>query len=527
MKIKLIKYLVFVLILNLIIPNFIVSANTDVNINYLSNPGYFRNYYNGTDKQAWTDGDFTTGFPTGFTKTTEALSFKFPVCTVTHIRFWSLSFNTSRAKIQFYNNGVLVRDLPHDGNGTQDNFQPGLNYLAVNVNNGVVNGALCDEIRVTNINVVYEFDFLYSVDYPVLQYFMPSDGSTNISIYETISAIFNLPVSSLTYEFKDETGKVISTTTQGYNTTTIRVNPLQLLNYDTSYTLSISDVKGENGILNSKIYTTTFRTQQDNTPVRLINVIPPDGSKDISPDIGQCILEFDKPNINLDTVNSDNIYITDSSENLIESNISYHVDGSRFVTVLSVPKLNYETDYYINVKGISDTLGNPLETTYSMRFKTTNDPTVFKLVSYRPVNNSVVSLNRKIEVVFSQPISIDDLHYTLKDNDGNIIGNVPNIMGSALHITATLEYGKTYYFEIQSIKSTTGQVLESPLSITFRTMNNTNNNFLNTLIGSMMDLFETVKHYGMIIVISAVSVGVIFVVALWLWKKLRKWLVKS
>jgi len=162
-----------------------------------------------------------------------------------------------------------------------------------------------------------------------------------------------------------------------------------------------------------------------------------------------------------------------------------------------------------------------------MRFKTTNDPTVFKLVSYRPVNNSVVSLNRKIEVVFSQPISIDDLHYTLKDNDGNIIGNVPNIMGSALHITATLEYGKTYYFEIQSIKSTTGQVLESPLSITFRTMNNTNNNFLNTLIGSMMDLFETVKHYGMIIVISAVSVGVIFVVALWLWKKLRKWLVKS
>lgn len=53
------------------------------------------------------------------------------------------------------------------------------------------------------------------------------------------------------------------------------------------------------------------------------------------------------------------------------------------------------------------------------------------------------------------------------------------------------------------------------------------NEDLKETVTKMYDVFEVAKRAGLLIVIAAVLLGVIFVVAYWLWKMLRKWFAKS
>jgi len=50
---------------------------------------------------------------------------------------------------------------------------------------------------------------------------------------------------------------------------------------------------------------------------------------------------------------------------------------------------------------------------------------------------------------------------------------------------------------------------------------------LSTLCTSMLDVFDNAKAGGLIIVGGAIGIGVIFITAVWLWGKLRKWLART
>lgn len=518
------KILCFIITINILAIPFSVFADNYTTYSIFSKPGALRNYFEGTQYEAITNGDVNDEYvvPSNGSATPPSIYFDEPVKMVASFLLRPSTFNNNA--VGFYLNGVLQGYNFGSINTSENNINANNRYFILN------EPVFIDEIRfrtTSSVYRIYEFDIIIETVYPQLVYFMPSNGSTGVSVYDNVTAVFDRQVKTLTPVLKDDENNIVPVTVTGLNTTTVRINPSGLLNYNKTYTLTLDNVTSLDNYIAPSTYTMSFTTMSDTEPIKLINVIPPHNSTNINPDITSCILEFNKPNINLDTVNSNNVYLTDSNDNIIPSTINHFIDDSKFIIDLAIPLLNYETDYYINVKDIIDTNNNPLETTYKIRFKTADDPNVFKILSYRPVNNSVVSLNRKIEIVFSHPLQLDGLSYVFKEKGGENVSSVPQIIGSALYITSTLEYGKEYVFELETIQNTEGQILNNPITINFRTMNSTNNNFLNSLLGLMMDLFENVKHYGMIIVICAVILGVIFVVAWWLWKKLKKWLIKS
>lgn len=50
---------------------------------------------------------------------------------------------------------------------------------------------------------------------------------------------------------------------------------------------------------------------------------------------------------------------------------------------------------------------------------------------------------------------------------------------------------------------------------------------LQTLVDNMLNVFDNAKAGGLVIVGGAIAIGIIFVTAVWLWGKLRKWLAKT
>jgi len=50
---------------------------------------------------------------------------------------------------------------------------------------------------------------------------------------------------------------------------------------------------------------------------------------------------------------------------------------------------------------------------------------------------------------------------------------------------------------------------------------------LSTIVTNMLSVFEAGKEGGLLIVGGAIALGVIFVVARWLWARLRQWFAKA
>ncbi len=49
---------------------------------------------------------------------------------------------------------------------------------------------------------------------------------------------------------------------------------------------------------------------------------------------------------------------------------------------------------------------------------------------------------------------------------------------------------------------------------------------MSTIMDALLGIFTTAKDNGVIITIAAITAGIIFVVAAWLWGKAKQWLKK-
>jgi hypothetical protein len=50
---------------------------------------------------------------------------------------------------------------------------------------------------------------------------------------------------------------------------------------------------------------------------------------------------------------------------------------------------------------------------------------------------------------------------------------------------------------------------------------------LSTLVTQMNSVFSNAKDAGLVVVGSAIAIGIIFVAARWAWARLRQWLAKA
>lgn len=134
-------------------------------------------------------------------------------------------------------------------------------------------------------------------------------------------------------------------------------------------------------------------------------------------------------------------------------------------------------------------------------------------------------LKNSISLEFSSPVK--DLSVHLLDEAGQEVATQVAISGSSatVHITdAAFQSGQPYTFKLLGATAEDGGKLENPISHSFKEMISSGNQGFDMVFMGILSMFSESKTQGLIIVILAVFVGLIFVLGRWLWAMSKFWL---
>ncbi len=209
----------------------------------------------------------------------------------------------------------------------------------------------------------------------------PVDGADDVSVNTAITATFSEPmdastIDETTFVVNDGASDIAGTVT--YDDVTATLTPDEELNYDTTYTATVTtgarDLAG-NPLQNS--YEWSFTTKNEEEPPAVLSTNPADGADDIL--VETVITATFSEAMDADTINTDTFLVSDGVAN-IPGTVSYEAGTATFTPTAS---LHHSVTYTATITtGAQDPAGNPMETDYQWSF--TTEP-VFT-VDYFPLN---------------------------------------------------------------------------------------------------------------------------------------------
>lgn len=84
-----------------------------------------------------------------------------------------------------------------------------------------------------------------------------------------------------------------------------------------------------------------------------------------------------------------------------------------------------------------------------------------------------------------------------------------------------------YTLIIESLNAQDGSNLDKPLVFDFKTVKTTGNVGIDIIVSEFLNVFTVAQNRGILIVVLAIGIGVIFIISKWLWNKTKFWLKKS
>lgn len=358
---------------------------------------------------------------------------------------------------------------------------------------------------------IYDFDINSISDFYITS-ISPSSGRIDVPLDTTIKAYFNKTVDSIgNLKLYDSNNNLISGTCIKTNNI-VEFVPSANFNFDTSYTYEISGFKDNLGNENPFI-SSTFTTIKDNTPIYVKDIKPPPDSVNVPVDT-KVIIEFNKTNIDPSSISNVKIIGVNTTSEL----------NNGIITLTITEPLAFETEYTINISGVKDTNGNGMASPISVKFSTIKDTTGLILKGYKPPSG-IYPLDTVFDFYFNKNVDSSTLKYTLVDSDGNTVATNINTVGSKITFSPLLLSGKKYTFTFLEIKDFNGNLYDTPVTINFETMVSSGVKDFDDITSTNLKLFSTAKDGGMNILMLAISCGLIFIGAKWLWRKLNMWLI--
>jgi len=222
----------------------------------------------------------------------------------------------------------------------------------------------------------------------------------------------------------------------------------------------------------------TWECAEPDTTAPLISEISPsDKASGVAVDSVMRV-SFNEP-MDKDTLNTSNIFVTDSSDNSIEGSLSVKANTVSFTPNMA---LNYESEYRFSVTtGVSDLAGNNLQESVSLSFTTASKPDASDklaptITEITPVDGAIdVSVETEVSVSFSEEMNTSSLTQALSLVDVNDVVVSASISVSGSKITLRpkepLQAGSSYKARVSTqAQDLAGNLLENEKSWSFITL---------------------------------------------------------
>lgn len=342
----------------------------------------------------------------------------------------------------------------------------------------------------------YSWSFITMSDVtpPQVVQVSPVSGATGVALSLSAIAAFSellqgVSVSGSTVEIRDAGGTLVAAGIT-YNTATnqIVVTPIDSLNYQTTYTITIkggaAGVKDEAGNALATDYSWSFTTVADLIAPSITSVLPVNGASAVllnAAPFAQVSEAMDPASVNNSTVE-----LRDAANVLVTAVISYDAVNKRIV-ITPAAALSYSTAYTVLIKsgagGVKDLAGNGIASDYSWSFTTMAEPDVTA-----PVVNTVTPVNGATEIlrnifpaiVFSEPVDEASLQnavsFTAPGNTAVPFTFTYNNATRTVTLTPSslLQYNTVYSIVVKSgttgVKDLAGNALASDYSWSFTTL---------------------------------------------------------
>ena len=221
---------------------------------------------------------------------------------------------------------------------------------------------------------------------------------------------------------------------------------------------------------------TAYINQNIELPLSIVSTNPNNGATNV-PGNSVVTITFNGP---IEAGNAYNSIVMMNTNENSQKPITTNISGN---TLTITPTYNWldKATYTLTIpiNSIANLAGNGLTTTYTTSF--TSNTTVPTVTSIDPANNTIVALNKVINVTFSEPIQTGSTYNNinvLNANNNQQQSITTNISGNTLTITPTTPWlaGTTYTITIpaNSITDLSGNNLQTGYTSSFTGTNGTN-----------------------------------------------------
>ena len=387
--------------------------------------------------------------------------------------------------MNYYNIINNINTLKNDLETTKVNINS-INKHLINMNEIITNNYIINNFSNANINdgAMLNFKTLDGIA-PILLYTIPSNDEEKVSINTNIILVFNENVQSglgnvvitdMNYHNVIDTISITSTNVT-FNNNIVTINPTIDLDYDTQYTIDISDIAiqdltGNTCMINESII--DFNTSSSDDLV-IISTTPITNLTDILVN-SNIVLTFNNPVFS----SIGNVLLKNISGIIIPNVITYN---NSTITIQPTSDLDGLTEYYLEIqdnaiKDINNIHYSGTSDINSISFITidTNKP---QLMSSIPVNNDInVNRDNSIILTFDKQIikGYETEPILLKNSTNVIVETIITFYGENIVIkpTSPLAIKETYTVNIvsNSVKNINNGLLNDEIIITFTTLDN-------------------------------------------------------
>ncbi|PLX17106.1 MAG: hypothetical protein C0601_08250 [Candidatus Muiribacterium halophilum] len=251
----------------------------------------------------------------------------------------------------------------------------------------------------------------------------PADKSHSVALNSDITVTFNesinpVTINTLNVKLFNETDNYEEDIEIKYSPVANKliIIPEKGLRYDKKYHVQISraikDMSDNNMLYDFKYYF-SMESEGDvtNPSIKYTNPAPKEKGVDIGIKLKARFTESLDPT----SINDENfrLYeITQGQKNKVEMMTVYN-DKERLIVAIPSKKLEYNTEYIVEIENIRDLTGNFLDDVYSFKFRTEPEPDSIgpKVIGTTPANKDFkIPINSDIVIEFDEPVLSDTIN---------------------------------------------------------------------------------------------------------------------
>lgn len=357
---------------------------------------------------------------------------------------------------------------------------------------------------------IQEIEFHVKSPYFYILNFTPAHNRTDVNINEKVVLTCDANPANIDFSVTPSVEGEVT-----YLNNQFIFTPTKGFEYDTEYKFMVNSGKATDGRVMPGTSANTFRTVKDTSFLEVLSIKPPPDSTNVPIDQKIDIL-FNKY-IDGNTLSEVKV-LCEGSEVGITKTVN-----QKNLYISFDELLENEKKYVIQIKGVKDILGNPMALDVNAEFTTMLDTSELTLVSYKPPSG-VVPLNQTIELNFNKNVNPSNFTYVLKDKDGNEVTSTFNVLGKKVTITPVLKPSHSYILTGVKASKVEGELQDIPLELKFDVMATSGNDTYDGISSSILNFFDYLRINGLNLFKKAVWLLLIFISAIWLWKKLVLWL---